>query len=204
MPRRTYKPQLLLSQHLDRVADVPSADFFNRPEYQFERDIWLAAQFGLAYEQLFKECRIAIDIENDQTSSDFDFVVDEVSHPFQSTEIQSLGRRRGEEYREKKTSDSPPDTADDWGPGTEHAHTWLNKGLAKKVEKHYSNAGELNILLYANIHAFQMPYDKILNACQENSAGFQSVWAISPPMLCIVKPSPGLGSFLGWKGFAES
>ena len=203
MPRRIFKPQQLLDEHNKRVTDVSSADFFNRPEYQFERDIWLAAKFGLAYEQLFGDCRIAIDAENDQTSSDFDLVINDVIHPFQSTEVQSLGRRRGEEYREEKTGDSPFETDDNWGAGTEHAHTWLNTGLAKKIEKHYSNAAELNILLYANIHAFQMSYDNILDACRENSTGFKSVWVISPPMICIVKPHPTLGDFPAWKEIDE-
>ena len=145
----------------DRMSAV---QFFNDPAAGKLRDLWVAAHFGRAYENEFGECRLLFD-EEQAHEWDFILVTDGARSPFQVTEAQQSGRKRGREYRDVENGNRPRTTTESWEPGTKHGPEWIREAIERKKNKRYADVGKLNLLVYANFPAYQLDLVRIQSAC---------------------------------------
>jgi len=169
-------------------ACVTTTEFFIRPSAGRIRELWCAAQFATGFEQHIGECWIRF--EEDQ---DYDFLLEVAGdqHPFQVTEVQQPGRKRGDEYRAVENG-APTLGLEDWEPGTALGNTWIRAGIEKKLDR-YGEVSQLHLLVYANFFAYERRFEDLAAACAEVAARFASCWVITGDAICSLKVDPSIG-----------
>ena len=199
-----YTPEEAYLLFRQRREQMSAERFFNDPDASTLRDIWLAAHFGHAYSQAFTPCRLLLD-ESRKHDWDFILAVDGMHHPFQATEAQQPGRRRGLEYRELASGSRPSVVSESWEPGTVNGPNWIKDAIELKRQKHYSGESELNLLVYANFTAYQLEFSRVQAVCQPFAQAFHSAWVITGKLLCTLESrNSGLGMLpVGWLVFDQ-
>ncbi len=168
-----------------RRQQMSPEEFFNDPSAATLRDLWVAAHFGRAYAQAFTPCRLIVD-ESHKHEWDFKLGVNGVLNPFQVTEAQTSGRRRGLEYRRLASGDRPALVSESWEPGTMNGPEWIRQAIERKRNKNYANASDLNLLVYANFPAHQLEFARVQEECRSDAETFYSVWVITGNLLGAV------------------
>jgi hypothetical protein len=130
------------------------------------------------------------------SDADFHLRVGAGAFPFQTVEVQRAGRRRGEEYRQ-------PTTLMPYRPAAEGADGpgWIRGAVQKKVDKRYSTARRLNVLVYADFTAEQLEWPTVAHELQRFRDEFASLWVITYGALGTVFSTAELGcvgSCAGW------
>lgn len=200
MANRRYKPKELFEKYRKIRSVLSDEQFFNRPEHQLTQEIWCAAHFANAYDQYLSPCNVVIDESTTNTDTDFDLETTNKVFPFQVSEVQEPGRRRGSEY--KQPSHLRPEH--DLSKGSAFGPQWVREGVQKKAAKHYANARNLNLLIYLNFPAWEQQYHDLRNACAEPAKTFASVWLLNGNTMCVIHPNPSLSVFEGWLVIPES
>jgi hypothetical protein len=198
--KHRYKPEELFEKYREIRSALSDEEFFNRPEHQRTQEIWCAAHFAKAYNQFLAPCTVVIDESTTNTDTDFDLETAGKVFPFQVTEVQEPGRRRGSEYKQPEHLQPKHDLS----KGSEFGPQWVQEGIQKKAAKHYANAHSLNLLLYLNFPAWDQQYYDIRNACAETAKTFASVWLLNGNTMCVIHPNPSLSVFEGWLVIPES
>ncbi len=200
MAKRRYKPDELFEKYRRIRAATSDEVFFNRPEYKRTQELWCAAHFANAYDRYLAPCMVLIDESTMNSDADFDLETAGKILPFQVSEVQEPGRRRGDEYKQPENLRPTYDLS----RGSVLGPQWVRDGIQKKVEKRYANAQSLNLLIYLNFQAWEQQYFDIRNACAKATEGFSSVWLLNGNTMCVIKPSPELSAFEGWLVIPES
>jgi hypothetical protein len=200
MAKRRYKPDELFEKYRRIRAAAADEDFFVRPEHKRTQELWCAAHFANAYDQYLAPCMVLIDESTTNSDTDFDLEIAGKVFPFQVSEVQEPGRRRGDEYKQPEYLRPTHDLS----RGSALGPQWVRDGIQKKVAKHYANAKSLNLLVYLNFPAWEQQYHDIRNTCAETVKSFGSVWLLNGNTMCVIKPSPDLSSFEGWLVIPES
>lgn len=189
---RTFTPSDLLLHYQSLRVDVSSMTFFNKPAHSKTQEIWSAAQFGLGYQMHISECQIRLEDVDAQTEVDFELLVSDRVFPFQITEVQELGRRRGDEYKLKEDNNF---LADVGLSGPEDNPVLIKSAIEKKAKKLYANSKNLNLLVYVNV-ATSTNYDisSIREKSLESLDNFASVWLLLDIMaICSLKGNGEIG-----------
>ncbi len=201
MTTRRYLPEELLAKYRAVRNAVSAEAFFSSPTHKKTQELWCAAHFSRAYSQNIEQCAVWVADRDIQTDVDFELQVGGVRHPFQITEVQTPGRRRGEEYK-GTGSDSWKD--EDWSEGTEHGARWIHDAIEKKLTRYGGNVGGLNLLVYINFPAWEQQYETIRQGSSVSASKFASVWLLNGNALCCISPSSALGFLAGWMVIPES
>lgn len=200
MPKRRYRPAELFEKYREIRVATSDEDFFNRPEHQRTQELWCAAHFANAYDKYLAPCMVLLDESTSNTDTDFDLETAGKIFPFQVSEVQEPGRRRGTEYRQPEHLRPEHDLS----RGSVLGPQWVREGIQKKVVKRYANAHTLNLLIYLNFPAWQQQYHDIRNACAEVAKTFASIWLLNGNTMCVIKANLDLPAFEGWMPIPES
>ncbi len=201
MPTTRYAPDELLAKYRDIRQTVSPREFFSRPKHQKTQEIWCAAHFGRHYAHCLGPCHILIEDHDEQTDADFEFQTAGVVHPFQVTEVQAPGRRRGDEYKREASTKA---TLEDWSEGTENGPRWIRAGIEKKLQKYGGRVSHLNLLVYLNFPAYDQQYIDIRDACIDVASPFASVWLLNGNAAACLTSQTALTGPEGWLFGPES
>lgn len=179
----------MLSAAEAEMEGIPSKELFNSPRHQYLLDRWSAGSFAVAYALHVQQCRVAMEPLEAPSDVDFHLRAAEHTFPFQTVEVQKPGRRRGLEYRQ-------PPTLAPYRPAAEGAEgpRWLGDGLQKKLDKHYSTAKQLNLLVYADFTTEQLEWANVAHELDQFSSQFASLWVITYNVVGSVFSTSELGS----------
>jgi hypothetical protein len=200
MQGRRFLPDELLAHFRSIRATATDAEFFNRPKFKKAQEIWCAAHFARGYSQNFPQTAVHISDVDEQTDVDFELEAMGSLHPFQVTEVQVEGRRRGSEYKGREPGQWEDE---DWSRGSKDGATWIRDAIDKKARR-YGAPASLNLLVYLNFPAWDQRYDEIQVVAHQPAQSFKSVWLLNGNALCCIRPSPDLPSWVGWLPMAES
>ena len=200
MAKRRYKPDELFEKYRRIRVATADEEFFGRPEHKRTQELWCAAHFAKAYNQYLAPCMVLIDESTTNSDTDFDLEIAGKVFPFQVSEVQEPGRRRGDEYKQPEHLRPTHDLS----RGSALGPQWVRDGIQRKAAKRYADAQSLNLLIYLNFSAWEQQYHDIRNACAEAVDSFGSVWLLNGNTMCVIKPSPDLSSFEGWLVIPES
>jgi hypothetical protein len=142
------------------------------------------------------ECRVAMEPPEAPSDADFHIRTQVGAFPFQTTEVQRSGRRRGAEYRQPPTL-TPYRPAAEGGDGPR----WIRGVVQKKVDKRYATAKRLNLLVYADFAVEQLEWASVARELECFRGEFASIWVITYNALGTVFSTPELGcvgSCSGW------
>lgn len=201
MPTARYAPDELLEKYRAIREEVDSREFFTRPKHKKTQEIWCAAHFGRHYEHGVGPCHILIEDHDEQTDADFELEVAGDMHPFQITEVQAPGRRRGDEYRREV---STPATVEDWSDGTKNGPQWIRDGIEKKLQRYGGRVSHLNLLVYLNFPAYDQQFKDIRDACADVASPFASVWLLNGNAAACIWSQTVLFGPEGWLFGPES
>lgn len=186
-----YRPKDLEAIFEKRAANVSPSDFIRKPQHKDLKEMWCALRFGLGYEKFVKPCLIKVGLEE---NSDTDFVVkvDAGEFPFQTTIADVPERRMGDDYKPEpdgRLSVRPyePERGRIEGP------KWIADAVKNKVEKQYSTAKNLHLLIYANFSAHELDYQMVSVEIRKYEDKFSSIWLITNHTICSVKVNCELG-----------
>jgi len=185
---RFADPEAMLSAAEAEMKGIASEELFNNPKHQPLLDRWCAGSFAVAYALHMGECRVAMEPSEAPSDADFHLRVGVGAFPFQTVEAQRPGRRRGEEYRQPSTlTPYRPAAEGTDGPG------WIRGAVQKKVEKRYSTARQLNLLVYADFTTEQLEWATVAHELERFRDEFASLWVITYGALGTVFSTPELG-----------
>jgi len=185
-----------------QAHDVASpSEFFNRPAHKKTQELWCAARFGQVFSLHVKPCSLLVADGDEQTDADFHLEVAGKTLPFQITEVQVPGRRRGDEYKKEKL---PRATLESWDSGTQQGPVWVRDALLKKHDRYGGEVAGLNLLVYANFQAYEHDYEELCHATAELASRFASVWVLNGNGACCIKGSEALGGARAWLFNAQS
>jgi len=179
---------------------VDAAEFFSSPKFKKTQELWCAAHFCAGLELVLGPYRIWVSERDEQTDADFELEVAEERIPFQITEVQAPGRRRGDEYRGRAEGSW---TDEDRERGTVVGAEWIRAAIAKKADR-YSHPDTLNLLVYVNFPAWSQQYVNLAAHTQQEASRFASVWLLNGNTLCHVKKHRLLPEMNGWLVISES
>lgn len=179
---------------------VKAADFFSSPKFKKTQELWCAAHFCAGLELVSGPYRIWVSEKDEQTDADFELEVAQERIPFQITEVQTPGRRRGDEYRGRSEG---PWTDEDRERGTIQGAEWIRSAIAKKADR-YSQPDDLNLLVYVNFPAWGQQYIDLVAHTHQEASRFASVWLLNGNTLCHVKRHRSLPNMDGWLVISES
>lgn len=186
-----YTPKELESIFEAKAESISPTEFIRRPQHKGLKEMWCAVRFGLGYEKFVGPCFINVDLEE---NCDADFVVktDAGEFPFQTRIADVPERRMGDDYKPKPDgtlSMQPyePERGRIEGPG------WIAAAVKEKMQKRYSTAKDLNLLIYANFSAHDLDYKAVCNAVRGYKDEFASIWVITNHQICSLTASVGLG-----------
>lgn len=182
------------------MAAVDQERLFNSSEYTKLREAWCAAMLGLGYERYIGPCRTAVNESPHSIDADLFLETAGVEYPFQLVEAMVEGRRRGAEYKELAREGGLRYFGNDAGQGRIDGPRWIADAIARKAEKRYAGAADLNLLVYANFNSAQLQYDDVELAARPHVSGFASVWVVSSTAICTLSVSNGLGKIVGGWG----
>ena len=188
-------PLVLLRESENEMKEIPNSRLFNDSQYQKTLEKWAAAIFGLGYEEYVSDCKIKI-IEKEQDSADFILRSNNKDFPFQLTERQREGRKRGKLYKERekdslKTEPYSPEEGRIKGP------QWIYEAVDKKAKK-YPDSEKLSLLVHINFGANKLERDKIVQKLGEFENSFFSIWLVTNHQICSVFGNSEVGSIEGW------
>ncbi len=115
--------------------------------------------------------------------------------PFQITEVQLPGRRRGDEYKKEAL---PQATLESWDSGTEHGPAWIRDAVQKKHDRYGGNVAGLNLLVYANFQAYAHGFEELCLTSADVASKFASVWVFDGNGTCCIKGGDVLGPARSW------
>jgi hypothetical protein len=185
---RFVDPEAILSAVEAEMEEIASEELFNNPKHQPLLDRWCAGSFAVAYALHLQECGVAMEPPEAQSDADFHLCTKVGVFPFQTTEVQRLGRKRGDEYRQ-------PPTLEPYRPAAEGADgpRWIGAAVQKKVDKRYSTARQINLLVYADFTTEQLDWASVAHELERFRDKFASLWVITYSALGTVFSTPELG-----------
>jgi hypothetical protein len=198
---RRYSPDELFAIFRTIRTSVSDPAFFGRPEHKRTQELWCAAHFGRAYDRFLAPCSIWLDDSTTYTDTDFELEIAEGRFPFQVTEVQQPGRRRGDEYRQPEHLRPGHD---DLSVGSQLGPQWVREGIEKKIAKNYADVRGLNLLAYLNFPASEQQYIELRSVCETAASHFGSVWLLNGNTMCVIHPNAALANFEGWMVIPES
>lgn len=198
--KHEYTPEDLLYKYREIRSRISLREFFNKPLHTKTQEIWCAAHFALGYKKCVKNCKVIIYENDEQLVHDFELKIGDQLFPFQITECQKPGRRRGDEYKKSETFVK----SDNLSAGSEYGPKWIRTAIEKKYKKYYSGCQDINLLVYINFAARDQQYNITKKECSEVSKHFNSVWLLVGNALCCIKSSTTLGGFNDWKSIDQS
>ena len=133
MSTNQYSPDELYAKFLKQRGAASTKDFFNSPGHKKTQELWCAAQFGRAFSANISSCFLLIADHDEQTDADFHLMLAGISHPFQITEVQIPGRRRGDEYKNQELKGA---TLEHWDSATEQGPVWIRESIQKKYDRY--------------------------------------------------------------------
>ena len=173
-----HEPSEVL-QYLEAVNRAAGRYLFIQAGLAFLRDAWAAAT--LANIQEASAVRLVAD-----EWPDFELRLGENVEPFEVTEADVPGRKRGQEYQEAENTVGPDgisvedDPVEEWILRAEAAPIALRLAAQRKANKAYS--GGVHLLIYLNISEFGIRQREIENCFQEATkaakATFDTVWIL--------------------------
>lgn len=191
-----YTPKELESIFEVKAGGISSSEFIRKPQSKELKEMWCALRFGLGYEKFVGPCSISVDLEE---NSDADFVLktDAGEFPFQTTIADVPERRMGDDYKLEPDGTLP---ARPYEPERGHIEgpVWIANTVKEKVEKRYSTAKNLNLLIYANFSAHELDYAAVCDAIRECEKEFSSIWVITNHQICSLTSGVGLGEIRGF------
>ena len=179
---------------------VDASEFFSKPQHKKLQEFWCAAHFGCGLEILARPCTLFVSDRDEQLDADFELEMEGKRHSFQITEVQTPGRRRGDEYKGRSTG---PWTDEDRALGTKHGAEWIRAAIEKKAH-HYAITKDLHLLVYLNFPARDQQYEELKSQTEQVASDFASVWLLTGNTLCTIKPCPTLPTVGGWLIIEES
>ena len=189
-----YSPDELYAKFRDAHDDATAREFFNSPAHKKTQELYCAARFAQALSRV-RDCWVLVSDVDEQTDADFYLEVAGQSFPFQITEVQMPGRRRGDEYKQDKF---PHSTLESWDTGTEQGAIWIRDAVQKKHDRYGGNVAELNLLVYANFQAYEHDFEEICNISKDVASKFASVWVVNGNGACCIKGCETLGEACPW------
>jgi len=180
---------------------VDAAEFFRDPAHGKSQDIWMAVKFALSYESIFGPCKVNPEPSRLDIDADFEILVDEQIHPFQSTEALEPDRRRGDEYSNANQNFGMREA--DWSSGSLLVPKVVRNSIELKISKHYARACDLNLLIKINVRAWEYNLADINSAVRSLQIPFKSVWLLSGAGICSLIPHPELGNLPQWVQAAD-
>ena len=199
MPVSLYTPSELSEKYQLIRATVSDQDFFQKPRNQKMQELWCATQFAAGFQNTISPCNVWWSDRDEQTAADFELEAHGRRHPFQLTEVQSPGRRRGDEYRYEQEG---PWSDSDWRKGAAEGKQWITAAIAKKAS-HYPDSSQLNLLVYVNFSAWNQEYIEICTAARDAAAPFFSVWLMTGTHFCCIRENVSLPPCSGWAAIAS-
>jgi hypothetical protein len=198
--RRCYSSAELALKVRETRAHVDAAEFFSSPRFKKTQELWCAAHFCAGLEVVSGPYRIWASEADEQTDVDFELEVAQTRLPFQITEVQTPGRRRGDEYRGRSEG---PWTDEDRDRGTVEGAEWIRAAIAKKAAR-YSRPEDLNLLVYVNFPAWDQEYPDLAVRTTTEASRFASCWLLNGNTLCHMKSHSALPEMNGWLVIPES
>lgn len=195
MSLKSYSPSELYEKFRDTRNSVSPKEFFSSPEHKKTQEVWCIAQFSRAFLSNLGACSVLVADHDEQTDTDFYLEVRGIPYPFQITEVQTAGRRRGDEYKNRELMSS---TLQSWDSGTEQGALWIRESIQKKYDRYGRNVSALNLLIYVNFPAYEHDYDEICGVTGDLAKKFASVWLLSGNGACCVSGSKALGGPHPW------
>jgi hypothetical protein len=194
MKSTRYSPDELYAKFRNAHDVVTPREFFNRPAHKKTQELYCAARFAQALARV-RDCWVVVSDVDEQTDADFHLQVEGQQLPFQITEVQIPGRRRGDEYKEDEL---PRATVESWDSGTEHGPIWIRDAVQKKHDRYGGNVSELNLLVYANFQAYEHDFEELCLASADVASKFASVWVVNGNGACCIKGGDALGDRRPW------
>lgn len=201
-PTHFLAPARLLEIYEAEVSTIPNEVLFNDPQYQKLIEKWVTAGFGIAYEKFVRSCEVGLNESAERVDADFFLRAEDNIYPFQITEVQEQGRRRGEEYR-GFADGSIQSVAYTPEKGRLEGPTWIAKGIAKKVTKSYADSEILSLIVYANFSAYQLEYEAVRQAAEPYKDAFFSIWVITGYLCASLFSNDQLGVIPRWGIFQD-
>jgi hypothetical protein len=189
-------PGALLARVEADMALIPNGKLFNAPASQALFDGWCAGSFGIGYRKNVASCEVAV--SEPGSGEDFFLHAQDCYFPFETTEVLEPGRRRGDEYRK------PPRSAP-YAPGAAAADglRWLEAGVQIKVDKHYDQSSDLNLLVYADFTVDELQWSHVRNQLVKFRGCFGSLWVMAYHAIGTVFSNPELGSVGDCNGWGQ-
>lgn len=194
MKNSRYSPDELYAKFSDAHDAVTAREFFNSPAHKKTQELYCAARFAQALSRVC-DCWVHVSDIDEQTDADFYLEVEGQLFPFQITEVQMPGRRRGDEY---KRDGSPTSTLESWDSGTAQGAIWIRDAVQKKHDRYGGNVAGLHLLVYANFQAYEHDFDEMCRASQDVASRFASVWVVNGNGACCIKGHATLGGACPW------
>jgi hypothetical protein len=201
MPAPRYRPDELLAKYREIHDSVSPREFFTRPQHKKTQEFWCAAHFGRHYAHGLGPCHIHIEDHDEQSDADFELEAGGSVHPFQITEVQAPGRRRGDEYKKEASTTA---TLEDWSDGTENGPRWIREAIEKKLNRYGGRVSHLNLLVYLNFPAYDQQFHDIRETCAAVSSPFASVWLLNGNTAACIWSQTALSGPEGWLFGPES
>lgn len=173
---------------------VPSKEFFNNPVHKKTQELYCAAKFAKALSEVW-ECWVLVSDIDEQTDADFYLDINGQHFPFQITEVQMPGRRRGDEYKQESSCSSTPES---WDCGTALGPIWIRDAVQKKCDRYGGKVADLHLLVYSNFQAYEQDFNQIRLATEEVASKFASVWVVNGNGTCCIKGHAALGEARPW------
>ena len=194
MNNSRYSPDELYAKFRDAHDAITSREFFNSPVHKKTQEIYCAARFAQALSQI-RDCWVLISDVDEQTDADFYLEVTCQVFPFQITEVQMPGRKRGDEYKQDKL---PLSTLESWDSGSEQGAIWIRDAVQKKHDRYGGDVAKLNLLVYANFQAYEYDFEEICRVSNDAASKFASVWVLSGNGACCIKGSAAISEARPW------
>lgn len=172
-----YEPEALFAKYQAIRHSVSVEVFYTNPRYRKAMEFWCAATFALGYAQNVASCAVWVPEGKQEMYYDFELEVRGERRKFELTEVQTEGRRRGDEYRAGKTSLSS--TRDEWDHGERFGPQWVAAAVARKYEHYRGDVSAIDLLVYVNYLAPEHPYQKLREKAPASAGEFRSVWLLN-------------------------
>ena len=191
-------PHTLLSSIEAEIDRIPPEEFFNSAKYEKQREAWCAALFGVGLIKIEVDTEVRVNLSNHRLDVDFEIQIPEKRLEFQLVIAKDPDYRLGQMYKDLATGEraSFPYRP---GKGTLSGPSWIRAAIDKKVEKNYSGAKELNLLVYVNYDAHQIRYSEVCDNCADTLDEFASIWLLSSTQLSSLEAGAHLPAVEGWR-----
>ena len=194
MALRRFSPSALVAALNELRGSIGQIQFFG-PRHQKSRERYCAGHFSAGFEAALEQCTVVFEEPDPQNEVDFYLEVRCTLHPFQVTEVQEPGRRRGDEL--KRLSKGEVVHADVKAMFT-NGYEWIRAAILRKLSAYGGNVKDLNLLVYVNLPGGELEYEPICNALSDDAAAFASVWLMTGNAIACVRANAALGELSCW------